>query len=529
MSDNVGDTGRVWCWATTIGELISNESFSDATGAGSVAKCELRVPPYQRTFAWTSEHVRRMCKDLLSCEQEYHLGTIIMHCPKGKNVWMIVDGQQRLTTAGVIIGQTLLNRDKGKNGELKGFSARDRESVETALQDFESRNDELKEKLLKCAVVCVLVEDIAEAFQLFDTQNGRGKTLSPVNLLKAFHFHEYMHSADSEDDTGCERIKRLERRWEEANSMRAGLKKERLLVRVFAEHLYRLRCWCRGEFDSDEFSGKQLGEFKGVTVGRNRQGDDVPVSDQSLPVQNSAVLRKMCRTCFSERMLKLFCVAERLFPDVSIKNIDLDPFVSLNQAIVNGEDFFNYAQTYAEMYRVLFPVFSNQIVGDVLATVMHPALEEFRLFYVRNCLYQDCELSELNRRRLYRTRECQRAGDTYARHIYESLCLFAFDRFGQAGLLRSYKSLYRLSYFERATKTKLRYSSAGVTFAQRCAAAFLRSETLSELQDELCIMCLELDGMAKKVKDEGKCDFDGRKGSRNSSLNFVLTGRGNND
>lgn len=503
---STGNEGNgVVCWATTIAGLTSESVFHDSSGAGKIPRKELRVPPYQRPYAWKSEHVRRMCRDLLTARGEYHLGTIVLQDSPKENAWMIVDGQQRLTTAGVILGSSIVWREGATHSN--GFTSEDKKHIEETLGEFSSYRTELANKLKACTIVCILVEDISEAFQLFDTQNGRGKSLSPVNLLKAFHFHEYIHSSDSENDEDHSQIKKLERRWESYNALRAGGGRgERLLVRVFAEHLYRIRCWCRGEFDAPSFSKEQIGEFKGVTVGR-KVSNSFLVAEQALPVQNVAVLRKMCRDNFGKQMLQLYNLGKRLFPDDSINGMELDPFVFVNQAIVNGEDFFNYAHTFAEMYRLLFPVFPDDTLSGA-ACIVHPSLRFFHEFYFTYCLYLDEIPDQNHARKLFRSYECRRWGDTYARHVYESLCLFCFDRFGVEGLRRFYKSLFRLAYFERATNERLHYSAAGSAFATRCSVAFLRSETLFELGDELRTMNVDL---VKWMDGRDARPFDGRK------------------
>ena len=492
------------CWTTTIVGLTSESVFYDSSSGRKIPRKELHVPPYQRSYAWKAEHVRRMCRDLLTAKGEYHLGTIVLQCSYGEDVWMIVDGQQRLTTAGIILGSPVVWQEGAGNSER--FTQEDKKQIEETLGEFASCREELIQKLKACTIVCILVEDISEAFQLFDTQNGRGKALSPVNLLKAFHFHEYIHSFDSQNDVEGLRIKKLERRWEAFNALRAGGgRRDRLLVRLFAEHLYRIRCWCRGEFDVPVFSKGQIGEFKGVTIGR-KVPSNPEVVEQALPVQNIAVLRKVCREHFSEQMLQLYNLGKRLFPDDSTKCVELDPFAYVNQAIVNGVDFFNYAHTFAEMYKLLFPVFPDDVSTD-LVDIAHSGLKFFHEFYCRYCLYLDVIPEASWPQRLYRSYGCRRWGDTYARHVYESLCLVCFDRFGQEGLRRFHKNLFRLAYFERATRERLHYSAAGQTFATRCIAAFLRSETLFELGDELRTMDLDL---AKLMDGEDAWNFDDR-------------------
>lgn len=60
-----------------------------------------------------------------------------------------------------------------------------------------------------CQVVKVTVKQISEAFQLFETQNGRGKDLEAYNLLKAYHIRA-MTSSSCEEKIDCDV------RWEDA-------------------------------------------------------------------------------------------------------------------------------------------------------------------------------------------------------------------------------------------------------------------------------------------------------------------------
>ena len=62
--------------------------------------------------------------------------------------------------------------------------------------------------LEKCTLVEVVLDNISEAFQFFDSQNARGKDLEPHDLLKAFHLRE-MNNFSTEE----ERKKAVEK-WE---------------------------------------------------------------------------------------------------------------------------------------------------------------------------------------------------------------------------------------------------------------------------------------------------------------------------
>ncbi|MFY9418268.1 MAG: DUF262 domain-containing protein, partial [Bacteroidales bacterium] len=57
--------------------------------------------------------------------------------------------------------------------------------IERRIADFDEKT--ICFFLEKCTLVEVVLNDISEAFQFFDSQNSRGKDLEPHDLLKAFH------------------------------------------------------------------------------------------------------------------------------------------------------------------------------------------------------------------------------------------------------------------------------------------------------------------------------------------------------
>ena len=98
------------CWVTTIDNLILGYGAENQS-----ENCELWIPPYQRGYAWGESNVKRLCKDLnnaiVNGNADYHLGTLIFHKDeindgnRIKNIWAVVDGQQRLTTIGILLGE----------------------------------------------------------------------------------------------------------------------------------------------------------------------------------------------------------------------------------------------------------------------------------------------------------------------------------------------------------------------------------------------------------------------------------------
>ena len=122
----------------------------------------------------------------------------------------------------------------------------------------------------------------------------------------------------------------------------------KLLLHVFREYLFRLRLWSRGKFPQIPFDAGNIGEFKGVTIKDGVNG---------LPLQNGAVLRTDAREAGA-------FVAHR-HPDDK-----MNPFVTITQTIVNGADFFKYAQSYVAAYKDVF---------------MEGKVNEFTDFYMKNC------------------------------------------------------------------------------------------------------------------------------------------------
>jgi hypothetical protein len=88
--------------------LPSNSPIDiDLEGIGHLlADKPLFVPPYQRSYAWTEEHVNDLLKDIHGALQddatEYFLGSIVLMHHDDETL-EVVDGQQRLATVSIII------------------------------------------------------------------------------------------------------------------------------------------------------------------------------------------------------------------------------------------------------------------------------------------------------------------------------------------------------------------------------------------------------------------------------------------
>jgi len=397
-----------------------------------VLQRKLSIPNYQRPYRWQEEDVRLLLQDILTSWQEgkksYRVGSVILHKEKNGNLG-IVDGQQRITTILLIL--KILESDLGISlySDLK-FDHNDSKNniVRNYLyiKDWVKENINNEKKLVfstylteYCEFVEIIVSDLSEAFQMFDSQNGRGKELEPYNLLKAFH----IRAMDTEtQDTKIE----CDRRWENATRYKVNKNNEKenptdILKQVFNEQIYRTRIWSRKE-EAYGFNKQRLNEFKGISIDKNNL--------IKYPFQNILLLQSIANNFFESSGVGVNGIINR-FNNDPFKNIN--PFVQLNQAIINGKSFFDYTETYVEIYNQLFSLSesSNQLI-------------EFKKFYKKYCC--DYEGS-------------QRDGDRYIKELYKSLIFLIFDKYGEDGINKYYDILYALVYRVRLNKKQVKYDA----------------------------------------------------------------------
>lgn len=70
------------------------------------ATTDIRVPPFQRSYAWEDEETEILIKDLIDAFRHnttYFLGAIVVIRPRNRGPSDVVDGQQRLTTLTIIL------------------------------------------------------------------------------------------------------------------------------------------------------------------------------------------------------------------------------------------------------------------------------------------------------------------------------------------------------------------------------------------------------------------------------------------
>ena len=143
-------------------------------------KANLVIPNYQRPYKWTDKNIIELLLDIQKSIEEsrkytnfkYRIGTIILY-EKKEGEFEIVDGQQRVLSLLLLtlhLQSDFICRLLNTKFSNKLTQKNIHDNYKTICEWFSNK--------------------ISEAFQLFDSQNTRGRALYPHDLLKAYHLRE---------------------------------------------------------------------------------------------------------------------------------------------------------------------------------------------------------------------------------------------------------------------------------------------------------------------------------------------------
>lgn len=224
----------------------------------------LNIPDYQRPYKWTRKNIADLFDDIDTAisdsrrpdytDFKYRVGSVILH--KNNEKYDIVDGQQRLITLSLIKHAL----DPNYTNALLQHAFHDAVSIENIFDnnkfikewlDMQSKQiDEYKNAFNSLLEAVVLsVDDISEAFQLFDSQNTRGKELDPHDLLKAYHLREM-------NDNPFEKLN-LIKRYEDIEP--------REIRKLFSLYLFPILNWSQKDYSHD-FTVQDIDTYKGVDI-----------------------------------------------------------------------------------------------------------------------------------------------------------------------------------------------------------------------------------------------------------------------
>lgn len=215
------------------------------------------IPKYQRRYSWEENNIRDFWNDIVSSPKQSHfLGSMVVARLIDGDTLEVVDGQQRLTTAIVLLSALrdrfndlnfdsledgikryivyidrngeerfrLRNVDESANNRLVDNvlnpASRVSVNVDEALRervayrifaglldevvskaaDPKAELVEIRDRLLSARVVYVEVNDRKSAFTIFETLNDRGMDLGVSDLVKTLLLSKVADSADREGE-----------------------------------------------------------------------------------------------------------------------------------------------------------------------------------------------------------------------------------------------------------------------------------------------------------------------------------------
>ncbi len=239
---------------------------AEIRSVNELLRINLNIPDYQRPYKWDIQNIDDLFLDITNAisdadryrtEFKYRIGTIILH-NRGDKVYEVVDGQQRIISL-VLLKQCIEPGFKCSILEKVFSNKATQYNIHrnyTFIREwFSLKSDAVKKEFSHAfenilEVVVVYVDKVTEAFQLFDSQNTRGKALDPHDLLKAHHLRE-MKKYPYE-------MEHAVTKWEAKNTQQ--------IKELFDLYLFPIWNWSRGN-KSKPFTAKEIDTYKGIAEG----------------------------------------------------------------------------------------------------------------------------------------------------------------------------------------------------------------------------------------------------------------------
>ena len=239
---------------------------------------KLNIPIYQRPYEWSRNNILELLSDINTAIEKqkqfgnnfrYRIGTIILHKNQENNDYTldIVDGQQR------IISLMLIKKYLDKNFKCNLLETKFNNKITISnisqnykyIEDYFAFRKDLKQSFINTftnllEVVIIKVGDISEAFQLFDSQNSKGKDLEPLDLLKAYH----LRKMDNEDE---ETKKEMIELWNKNKN-----EKEDKIEELFNIYLFPIYNWLYPNYSrlkekkNNDFTKDDIDIYKGIDI-----------------------------------------------------------------------------------------------------------------------------------------------------------------------------------------------------------------------------------------------------------------------
>lgn len=300
---------------------------------------KLIIPNYQRPYKWNVKNIEDLLLDIFNAITEkskygkdfrYRIGTIILY--NNKEEYEIVDGQQRIISL-VLIKKFLLSTFKCSilkesfESKISQYNIHSnyryiKEQLSILTKDYlPVLNNSFKDLL---EVVVIEVDKQSEAFQLFDSQNTRGKPLAPHDLLKAYHLRAM--------DGNVYEMEHTVEKWEAQDTNKIG--------ELFNLYLFPILNWGKKDKTSI-FTEKKIDFYKGTNEDSKYR--------------------------YSKKTLKSM------------------PLFQISESFIAGNDFFEYVHQYLIMMEDIQREINSNEQFDEIKKIVNS--EDSRLHFCKELFY----------------------------------------------------------------------------------------------------------------------------------------------
>ncbi|WP_338983936.1 DUF262 domain-containing HNH endonuclease family protein [Spiroplasma endosymbiont of Othius punctulatus] len=196
---------------------------------------KITVPIYQRQYNWNKKLALGLLNDLIKLQkgENHYIGSIVLHAPKNKNIYKLIDGQQRLTTCFLILRNIynvylykgyevpnvlhgifkIINGENSitksfiridSNPDLRAFNCAMRGATisDTKSNVFDNSVEIFRElkplndkslndvylKVVNYLNIVVTSDNVSNEYKLFENLNTKSLPLSVMDLVKNFLF-----------------------------------------------------------------------------------------------------------------------------------------------------------------------------------------------------------------------------------------------------------------------------------------------------------------------------------------------------
>lgn len=300
--------------------MCSQKDEPEIWSVDELLEQNLVIPSYQRPYKWTGKNITELILDIQKSIEDgkkysnfkYRVGTVILYRGSDTEPYEVVDGQQRLLS--FLLLKLYLKPDFTCRLLSTKFSDKVtkqhlHDNAQYIREWFSSVDDVTKEAFNRALgdtleVVVLTVNELSEAFQLFDSQNTRGRELYPHDLLKAYHLREIHDKYD---------MQRAVLKWES--------KEPKAIRELFDSYLFPLWNWSKRR-KSGSFTAAEIDRYKGIEE----------TSDYT----------------YAKRANKA------------------KPYFQIVEPIISGRDFFDMVEHYMQMlHDIKQELVENSDLGDV--------------------------------------------------------------------------------------------------------------------------------------------------------------------